>query len=119
MLISTPPLLPGLIAASVCKRFIVPSVKDTSRFFALTTPVVTDWPYPNALPIATTSSPTFKSSELPSVATLIFDAVESLISFIFTEITARSALESVQTTVALAVVSSANPTVREVASDTT
>ena len=98
---------------------MVPSVKDTSLSLALTTPVVTDCPYPRAFPMAITCSPTFRSSELPRTAILIVESVSSERSLAFTEITARSASESVPTIAASAVVPSEKPTVRAVAPSTT
>lgn len=59
------------MSAASAEVLTVPSdelaVKE--RFVALTIPVVTDWPYPNALPIATTCSPTLSESESPMAAT--------------------------------------------------
>ena len=54
-----PPLLPGLMAALVWSNVIVLSVNATSLLTALITPVVTDWPYPKALPMAIALSPAF------------------------------------------------------------
>lgn len=67
----------------------------TSLSFALIIPDVTDWPYPNALPIAITPSPTVTSSEFPSVAFLIVFKVDSLISDNLIATTATSAFVSV------------------------
>ena len=64
------------MAASVwIKVWVVPSVISTSRLTAEITPVVTDCPYPRALPIAITGSPTTRSSESPIAAILIASAV--------------------------------------------
>ena len=56
MLISGPPLFPGLMAASVCKK----SARSVIRLrpLALIIPAVTDMSSPNGLPIARTQSPT-------------------------------------------------------------
>ena len=120
---SAPPLFPGLIAASVWIRF-TPSVLESSvlpsvtvllsesilRFFALTIPVVTDCPYPNALPMAITCSPTFRSSELPILATEIASFVSESISSTDTATTARSFSSSKPFTVASTAVPSAKAT---------
>ena len=94
-----PPLLPGLMAASVWISLLVifcPSdCTVTSRFNALTIPDVTDNPYPYALPIATTGSPTFNAEESPTVAILMLSMVSSGISDSLTAITARSLFGSV------------------------
>ena len=116
-----PPLLPGLIAASVWIRFTpsllssLPSVtvlfsESILRFLALTIPVVTDCPYPRALPIVTTCSPTLRSSELPIFATEIASIVSSLISSSATDTTARSLSSSKPFTDASTAFPSANAT---------
>jgi len=46
-------------------------VEGMERSFALIIPVVTDWPSPNALPIATTCCPTLISDESSSSAIAI------------------------------------------------
>lgn len=58
-------------------------------------PVVTDCPYPKALPIAITPSPTLTLSESPNVAFLIFFNTSDGMSFNFTATTATSFVESV------------------------
>ena len=58
-------------------------------------PVVTDCPYPKALPIAITPSPTLTLSESPNVAFLIFFNTSYGMSFNFTATTATSFVESV------------------------
>ena len=67
---SGPPLLPGLIAASVWIRlWSVPPSVWIWRPTADTMPLVTLFEkVPSGLPIATTSSPTLSASESPSVA---------------------------------------------------
>src|SRR5213593_1139573 len=63
-LISGPPLLPGLIEASVwMKSSYGPS--PITRPVALTMPVVTVCSRPNGLPIAMTGSPTFSAADAP------------------------------------------------------
>ncbi len=120
-----PPLLPGLIAADVCISSLVvalPSVSlvtVTSRFTALITPVVTDCPYPSALPIAMAVCPIFSADESPKEATRIFFFVSSSISFSATAITARSLLASTPLILASTVVSSAKSTVSVCAPSTT
>ena len=83
-------MLPPLIAASVCNSFIVLFSIVASLSLALMIPVVTDWPYPNALPMATTPSPTLTLSESPNVAFLIVFKVAFGISFNLTATTATS-----------------------------
>src|SRR5439155_360828 len=64
-LISGPPLLPGLMEASVwMKSSYGPS--PMTRPVALTMPVVTVCSRPNGLPIAITGSPTLSAAESPS-----------------------------------------------------
>ena len=106
-----PPLLPGLIAASVWMTVLVASSTLISLFNALTCPTVTLWPSPSALPMAITPCPIFKESESPSVAALILPFVSAEILSSGTAITARSASESVPLMAASAVLSSANVTV--------
>ncbi len=63
---SAPPELPTLIAASVwmkSSKFVMPS---WPRPVALTMPIVTVWLSPSELPIASTTSPTWRLSERPS-----------------------------------------------------
>ena len=100
---SAPPELPGLMAALVWMKVpVAPFSRVISRFRALTIPLVTDWPYPRALPIAITGSPSFRSSLLPKVATVMAFLVSSLRSFKDTAITARSISESSPLTCACA-----------------
>ena len=64
---SGPPLLPGLMAASVCTRSVnAPSLLRMVRPRAETTPVVTVWLNPKGLPMAMTVSPGMISPESPS-----------------------------------------------------
>ena len=65
MSISGPPLLPGLIEASVWMKLSY-GPSPITRPVALTIPVVTVCSRPNGLPIAMTGSPTCSSAELPS-----------------------------------------------------
>ena len=117
---SAPPLLPGLMAASVWSRcLVVSSSAWTSRFRALTYPTVTDCPYPNAFPMAITPWPTFKASESPIVATLIRLIVSAGISLSFTAITARSESESVPLMAAVTGSLSIKVTVSSLESSTT
>ena len=51
-----PPELPWLIAASVWMKAVAPEPSDRSS--AEMMPLVTVWPMPNGLPIASTRSPT-------------------------------------------------------------
>ena len=70
-----PPLLPGLMAASV---WISPSSPPTMRSTALTTPVVTVQPKPKGLPMATTCLPgTTDSSGAGSIRALTGDTVST------------------------------------------
>jgi len=70
-LISAPPELPGLMAASVCSRLRKvngrPSRPGTviSRSRAESTPTVTVCSCPKGLPMAMTVSPTIRSDEVP------------------------------------------------------
>ena len=114
-----PPLLPGLMAASVWITVFVVSSTLISLFNALTCPTVTLWPSPSALPIAITPWPIFKESESPSAAALILLFVSAEMLSSGTAITARSASESVPLIAASAVLSSANVTVRPSVSLTT
>src|SRR5699024_8003403 len=75
---NAPPLLPGLMAASVCKTSVTQSAclspvvsTSTERFKPLIIPFVTEPAnsLPNGLPIATTVSPTSNSSESENSAT--------------------------------------------------
>ena len=63
---SAPPELPGLIAASVWMKERK-SPAPIERASAETMPLVTVWPTPNGLPIASTRSPTSSASLSPSV----------------------------------------------------
>ncbi len=113
---SAPPLLPGLIAASVWMALVttdsacawpppprpgsVPPPWDcccvvTGRLRALTMPVVTVSESPSGLPMAMTGSPTFTASELPKRAGVRPDGAFLICS------TARSVDGSVPTTDAL------------------
>ena len=67
----------------------------TSLFTALTTPVVTDCPYPKAFPIAIIPFPTFNAELSPRVAILIDSIVALSRSLSFTAITATSLLSDV------------------------
>ena len=58
MLISAPPELPGLIAASVWMKKPKSETPTWLRASAETMPLVVVWPTPNGLPIASTRSPT-------------------------------------------------------------
>ena len=93
---SPPPLLPALIAASICIILLVTLSSDvvTSLLSALTWPNVVVWPRPSAFPIAITPWPTLTSSELSIVATEIAFKVSSGMSDSFTAKTAISASES-------------------------
>ncbi len=62
---SAPPELPGLIAASVWMKERSGPASGVVRAIAETMPLVTVWPMPNGLPIASTRSPTSRSSESP------------------------------------------------------
>src|SRR6478735_5521857 len=98
---SAPPLLPGLIAASVWMAgyvVLLPSLSEptsTGRFRALTMPLVTVESRPNGEPIATTPSPTLRSADLPMVAGVRAETPSALM-------TAVSVSGSVPTTLALA-----------------
>ena len=61
-----PPELPGLIAASVWMNDRSEPPSGVLRATAETMPLVTVWPMPNGLPIASTRSPTSSRSESPS-----------------------------------------------------
>jgi len=75
MFSSGPPLLPGLMAASVCTRSVnAPSLLRIVRPSAETTPVVTVWLKPKGLPMAMTVSPGMMSPESPSLTAGSFDA---------------------------------------------
>ncbi len=92
---SGPPLLPGLMAASV---WIIPSSRSSSvcslRLSELTMPVVSVPSKPNGLPMASTFCPTTSASESPSrtVGSLRPASIR---------ISARSLRESVPSTFAL------------------
>ena len=60
---SAPPELPGLIAASVWMKKPKSLMPVRVRARPETMPLVTVWPTPNGLPIASTRSPTSRSSE--------------------------------------------------------
>ncbi|MNT39669.1 hypothetical protein D3C72_1759370 [compost metagenome] len=66
---SAPPELPGLMAASVWMKFSNWLMPSWLRPSAETMPLVTVWPTPKGLPMASTWSPTSSSSELPSTIT--------------------------------------------------
>ena len=55
---SAPPELPGLMAASVCRNTCVSACAISVRAKAEMMPLVTVWPTPNGLPMASTTSPT-------------------------------------------------------------
>ena len=93
MSVSAPPELPGLMAASVWMKFSNVLMPNWLRPSAETMPLVTVWPTPNGLPMASTWSPTCSASELPSVM------AGSLSSVIFS--TARSLSGSVPITLAV------------------
>mmetsp|Transcript_28635 Transcript_28635/g.72866 ORF Transcript_28635/g.72866 Transcript_28635/m.72866 type:complete len:298 (-) Transcript_28635:467-1360(-) len=93
---SGPPLLPGLMAASV---WMPPGMDDPtsdliSRLSPLTTPVVSVWSKPNGLPTASTCCPTRSPALEPSSAGC------SSSGGALTRTTARSRLRSVPTSVA-------------------
>ena len=69
---SAPPLLPGLIGASVwiALGMTAPFCSFTLRPRALIMPFVTVWVMPRGLPIASTSCPTCNFEESPKVATV-------------------------------------------------
>ena len=90
MSISAPPELPGLMAASVWMKFSKLLMPSWLRPSAETIPLVTVWPTPKGLPMASTWSPTCSESELPSTIT------GNLSSAIFS--TARSVSGSVPIT---------------------
>ena len=92
---SGPPLLPGLMAASVCRNFWnwCSGPPPRSRSFALMMPAVTVACSPNGEPIATAQSPTCTESELPILA-----ATSGLLASIL--ITARSVSASEPITLA-------------------
>ncbi len=123
---SAPPLLPGLIAASVwiSPSQVVVAPVDSSctvmvRSSALTIPVVTDCPYPSALPIAIVPSPTLSVSESPIVIWRMAANVSASISFKATFTTARSFAAYVPWISPETVVSFANWTLNVSAPDTT
>ena len=94
MLSSGPPLLPGLMAASVCRKCwnweVSPGI---SRSLALMMPAVTVAWNPKGDPMAMHQSPTWTASELPILAgtTLLLPS---------TRMTARSVGASTPTTLA-------------------
>ena len=65
VLISAPPELPKLMAASVWMKSSKSVTPSRPRPVALTMPCVTVWLSPNGLPIASTTSPARSSSERP------------------------------------------------------
>ncbi len=69
-----PPLLPGLMGASVwmALEIVVPADSVTLRFSALIMPSVAVSVIPSGLPIASTSWPTVSFDELPICATVIW-----------------------------------------------
>ena len=74
-LISGPPLLPGLIDASVCNQSMTSSGSFSvagRRLFELRMPRVTEPPKPNGLPKASTVSPSSKSSSSANLTELNF-----------------------------------------------
>ena len=69
-LISGPPLLPGLMAASVWMKSWLMTSRGPPRLsdrrpFAEMIPIVTDWLSPNGLPIASTTCPMSRLSLSP------------------------------------------------------
>ncbi len=106
-LISAPPELPSLIAASVWMKFSKVATPSCLRSMALTMPWVTVCCSPKGLPIASTSSPTCSRSERPRLIT------GSLVSS--TDSSARSVSGSRPTTFATALRPSASCTLMEVA----
>ncbi|MNT30923.1 hypothetical protein D3C72_1667400 [compost metagenome] len=66
---SAPPELPGLMAASVWMKFSKVLMPSSLLPSALMMPLVTVWPTPKGLPMASTWSPTSTDSELPSTIT--------------------------------------------------
>src|SRR5471032_1895761 len=93
--ISAPPELPKLMAASVCMKFSKWLMCRLLRPSAEMMPMVTVWPTPKGLPMASTTSPTRACSAWPSTMT---DSLPS-----DTLMTARSVSGSVPTTLAAAV----------------
>ena len=69
MLISAPPELPGLIAASVWMKKPKSDTPTCVRASAETMPLVVVWPTPNGLPMASTRSPICSASESPMAIT--------------------------------------------------
>mmetsp|Transcript_13351 Transcript_13351/g.32631 ORF Transcript_13351/g.32631 Transcript_13351/m.32631 type:complete len:305 (-) Transcript_13351:199-1113(-) len=68
---STPPLFPGLMAASVWMTFLMEDRPvDSSRPRPLMMPWVSVWSRPKGLPMANTRCPTSRSSEEPSATGL-------------------------------------------------
>ena len=114
-----PPLLPGLMAASVWMSSLSNPSMSICRFVAETMPVVTDWPYPSAFPMAMVGSPTFTSLESPRVAMAMASMVESLMSERGTATMARSLDGSVPLRAASTLSLSAKVTVRVSAPSTT
>ena len=108
---SAPPELPGLIAASVWMKFSKVLMPRPVRPSALMMPMVTVWPTPNGLPIASTTSPTLSASEEPKVMAGRFSA--------FTRSTARSVSGSLPTTLASSLLPSASTTSISSAASTT
>ena len=63
MVTKAPPELPGLMAASVWMKKLKSVMPTLVRARAETMPLVTVWPTPKGLPMASTRSPTSRSSE--------------------------------------------------------
>ena len=99
------------MAASVWMKFSNTSVPRPERPSAETMPMVTVWPKPKGLPIASTTSPTRSVSTEPKVI-----AGRSLAS---TRSTARSVSGSLPTTVASSTLPSDNDTSISSAASTT
>ena len=91
---SAPPELPGLMAASVWMKKRKSAMPTVVRATAETIPLVTVCPTPNGLPIASTRSPTSRSSESRSSSDGSRSAPGSMRS------TARSVRSSARSTVA-------------------
>ena len=72
MFSSGPPLLPGLMAASVCRKCWNWRASGRSRPLALMMPAVTVASSPKGEPMATAQSPTWTASELPILAAASF-----------------------------------------------
>ena len=78
VLTSAPPELPLVDRRVGLEEVLVAAVAAAAvaRPFALTIPIVTVWPMPSGLPTASTTSPTWTLSELPSGSVCRFVAVD-------------------------------------------